>query len=338
MNLLNSISNEQEKKRRPQSTDTWSHCNFPVTTWVPCSAPVNGEAIQTRKLKQHHFTSTFLRSVWPKYHQPPATLAGMNEKETEIWVEILARFKGWTEARSYAESFKINGVTGCVLPYLSVKALRSELGILKLGHRLEIIAAIENSELTLINPSIVSIRPDAFFKSAKNFTKSNSRLTKKSETTNLNEKEVRKWLAEIPRRSSTSLNSRDSSISCGSTSSETNLTRDQDPQKLPMFKECEIWRPKDDMVFRYGMNSVSKNSVISKSKNWSIPPIELPPAMPGFEGKKEVDDLTMEFVRGGQERLSTILSNAKSEITASSGCKPLKKCWGSLTVEEVGGT
>jgi len=337
MNLLNSISNEQEKKRRPQSTDTWSHCNFPVTTWVPCSAPVNGEAIQTRKLKQHHFTSTFLRSVWPKYHQPPATLAGMNEKETEIWVEILARFKGWTEARSYAESFKINGVTGCVLPYLSVKALRSELGILKLGHRLEIIAAIENSELTLINPSIVSIRPDTFFKSAINFSKSYSQLAKKCDT-NLNEREVRKWLAEIPRKSSTLLKSRDSSISCGSASSETNLTRDQDSQKNRMFEECEIWRPKDDMIFRSGINFVDHNSVISKSKNSSIPPIELPPAIPGWDGKNEVDDLTMEFVRGGEERLSTIFSNAKSEITASCGCKPQKKCWGSLTVEEVGRT
>jgi len=261
----------------------------------------------------------------------------MNEEATAIWVEMLARFKGWTEAKGYAESFKINGVTGYVLPYLSVTALRSELGILKFGHRLEIIAAIENSELTLINPSIVSIRPDAFFKSAINFSKSNSQFAKKCDT-NLNEREVRKWLADIPRKSSAFIKSRDSSISSGSTSSETNLTRDQDPQKNWMFEESEIWRPKDDMIFRSGINSVDNSSVISKSKNWSIPPIEMPPAVEGLVGKKEVDYLTMECVRGGEERLSTIFSNAKSEISASCGCKPPKKCWGSLTVEEVGRT
>jgi len=301
--LLNSISNEQEKKSHPQNQNSCYQCNF---SWVPSSARVNEEAILTRKLKQHHFTSEFLRSVWQKYHQPPATLAEMNEEDTAIWVEMLANFKGWTEARGYAESFKINGVTGYVLPYLSVTALRSELGILKFGHRLEIIAAIENSELTLINPSIVSIRPDAFFKSAKNFSKNNAQLAKKCGTTNLNEREVRKWLAVIPRKSSTLLKSRDSSLYSGSNSSETNLTRDQDPQKIRMFEECEIWRPKSDMILRSGINSVDNKIVISKFKSSSVPPIELPHAMPGLDVKKEVDDLTMEFVRGGEERLSTI--------------------------------
>jgi hypothetical protein len=90
----------------------------------------------------------------------------MNAEETAIWVQMLGIFKGWKEATIYAQSFRINCVTGCVLPYLSAKSLRAELDIEKFGHRLEIIAAIEENELTIMNPVIISIRPNAFFASA----------------------------------------------------------------------------------------------------------------------------------------------------------------------------
>jgi len=339
MNLFKSIPNGQKKKPCPQNQNACCHCNFPRTSYVPNSSTVDEEVVQTRKLKQHHFTPAFLRSVWQKYHQPPATLSDMSEEETAIWVERLARFKGWTEARAYAQSFKINGVTGYVLPYLSVKTLRSELGILKFGHRLEIIAAIENSELTLINPSIVSIRPDAFFKLGKNFCESQCQLAKNWENTNLNEREVKKWLAGIPRKASRLLKTKENdSISSGGTSSEKSSTCDQDPQKMWISEGCEIWRPKDDMIFRSKINSVDTRSVkkntICKSKSSSIP-IKLPSAISGLDGNKEVDDLTMEFVRGGEERLNTIFSNAKSSVVTSCGCNPQKKCWGSLAAEEV---
>jgi len=71
--------------------------------------------------------------------------------------------KGWEEARRYSQSFKTNEISGGLLTRLNVQTLRNELGIVKLGHRLEIIAAIEKNELTLINPTIVSVDLDMSF-------------------------------------------------------------------------------------------------------------------------------------------------------------------------------
>merc|ERR1719320_722223 len=67
-------------------------------------------------------TPEILRSVWPQNFQPPVRLVGMNVEETAVWLEMVATFKGWTEGKAYAESFKSNGVAGHVLPYLTVKA------------------------------------------------------------------------------------------------------------------------------------------------------------------------------------------------------------------------
>jgi len=323
----------QKKKPRSSNQLGYRRCNYPGTSWGPCPVPVNEEVAQTRKLKERHFTSSFLCSVWPKYHQPPTTLAGMNEEETAIWVEMLASFKGWKEARTYAQSFRMNGVTGYMLPYLSVKALRSELDIVKFGHRLEIMAAIENSELTLMNPFIVSIRSTAFFKTAKHLNESHCQWAKKWENTNSHEREVNKWFFNMPKKTSMLVKNRENgSIS----STEAELMCDPDTQKIRMFEGTGLWMTKDDMIFRSGVNAGSNSrvkKVISKSKYSSIPPIKLPP--PKFYGMKKLEDLTMEFVRGGKERLSTIFSNAKSETAASCGCKAQNSCWGSLGV--VGG-
>lgn len=327
----------QKKKPRYSNQQGYCQCNYPVTSWGPCPVPVKEEDAQTRKLKERHFTSAFLCSVWPKYHQPPKTLAGMNEEETAIWVEMLASFKGWKEARTYAQSFKMNGVTGYVLPYLSVKTLRTELDIVKFGHRLEIMAAIENSELTLMNPFVVSIRSSGFFKTGKHFNETHCQWAKKWENINSHDREINKWFSNMPKKTSMLAKSRENgSISSGSSSTEAELTCDPDNGKISMFEGTSVSTPKDDMIFRSGMNAGSYSrikKVISKSKHSWIPPIKLPP--PEFDGMKKLEDLTTEFVRGGEERLSTIFSNAKSQTAASCGCKAPNSCWGSLAV--VGG-
>jgi len=274
IHLLNSIANGQNKKSQPREQK-------------PRLVLVEEQFGQTRKLSEHHLTTAFLRSMWPKYQQPPTTLADMNEEETAIWVEMLGSFKGWKEAKSYAHSFKTNGVTGCVLPHLSVKALRSELNILKYGHRLEIITAIENNELTIMNPFIISNCYDAFFKSNKNFNENHSQRAKKWANTSLYEKEVQKWFSKIPRKMSIPVNTRKngSSYYCECTSSEANFTYDTDPQKVG---EGDIWMPKNEWFLHTDINSQSNSRVkemISKSKHQWIPSNELPPDMPGSDGE-----------------------------------------------------
>jgi hypothetical protein len=136
-----------------------SNYKYPTTSWGPTPVPVDEDIERTERLRQHWFTPELLYSVWPQNYQPPWKLAEMNVEETAIWLEMIASFKGWKEGRAYAESFKTNDVGGQVLCFLTAQALKYELDISKFGHRLEIIAAIKNSELTLTNPFIVAIRP-----------------------------------------------------------------------------------------------------------------------------------------------------------------------------------
>jgi len=210
----------------------------------------------------------------------------------------------------------------------------------KFGHRLEIIAAIENSELTLMNPVIVSIRSDAFFKSAENWHESQTKWGKKWENTSSNEREVQKWFSNVPRKTLMSFKIVENcSTSVSSNYPKADITCDSNRQKVPMFEGADIWRPKDDMILRSGMSSEDNRvvqKIISKAKPSPLAPIELPPVMPKLDGQKKLEDMTMEFVRGGEERLSTIFSNAKCDTTAPCGCKAQNKCWGSLAV--VGGS
>jgi len=112
---------------------------------------------------QHQFTSRFLHSIWPPCFEPPTALVDMNMEETAIWVRMLAGIKGWKEYDSYAQIFKTHSVSGWMLTYLSVQSLKDDLKIDLFGHRLEIITAVNNNELTLLNPSIVCLCPDVFF-------------------------------------------------------------------------------------------------------------------------------------------------------------------------------
>jgi len=138
------------------------HYNYPLNSWGPYPVPAEEHFEETKKMRQLRLTPHILRSVWPRKFQPPTKLTEMNVDETAIWLKMLANFKGWTEGTTYAESCKRNGVTGRILQCLNSTALRFELDVLKLGHRLEITEAISNSELTLLNPVILTIRPVDF--------------------------------------------------------------------------------------------------------------------------------------------------------------------------------
>jgi len=125
---------------------------------------VDDELDCSEKLKQHIFTQESLRTAWPSKCSPPTSLSVMNSEETAIWLEMLCGFKGWGEGKGYAAMFKSNGICGYMLPCLSIVALKEELGIEMFGHRLEIVAAIEQNELTLMNPIIVSLNPNMSFR------------------------------------------------------------------------------------------------------------------------------------------------------------------------------
>jgi len=66
----------------------------------------------------------------------------MNVDDTARWIRNVAKSKRWAEADVYAQSFKNNNITGYLLDKLETGSLKSELGIMKYGHRLEIMAAI----------------------------------------------------------------------------------------------------------------------------------------------------------------------------------------------------
>jgi len=66
----------------------------------------------------------------------------MNVDNTAEWIRNLGKIKRWQEADAYAESFRNNNITGYLLDKLKIGSLKSELGITKYGHRLEIMAAI----------------------------------------------------------------------------------------------------------------------------------------------------------------------------------------------------
>merc|ERR1719245_2660844 len=268
-------------------------------------------------------TPEILRSVWPKNFQPPTKLTFMNVVETAIWLEMVATFKGWTEGKAYAESFKSNGVTGRILPYLTVKALRYELDILKLGHRLEIIAAISKSELTLLNPYVVTLRPIDFRMSASKPLTSNDnniQWKKKWEKLKTHPAEVSKWL----------------SINCwmSSTSGSRHVSKN-----WPMQSQIEKVDNSDLSWLRTvegsggsksnsarNMNEVfdMKGRKVSRSRcdpkySW-IPHLELPPAVTKIEGilgENEGDNIGVNSMEQMMFELNLVETNSARKTCSS---------------------
>jgi hypothetical protein len=304
----------------PRHFNTCGRCNYPHKMWGPTTVPVDREIAQTKK--EHRLTKKFMQSVWPQHREPPATLAQMNTEETGIWVEMLARLKGWKEAQMYANNFIMNDVTGHVLPYLSVQGLRSELNIVKFGHRLEIITAIENSELTLMNPIIVSLRPIDFFgqpvtkpissncnlRSESNCSKWRNPCKKKL---NKDTQEVSKCFFTRPKNPWHSANVINGGGKSESVLSGSDWISDADIGGQKIFEETSIWKASDSHNRSIGGSRSSSNNFKSRKSSGNypwIPPIQLPPSMLQF------DKNTSE-----EERFSTISADVKSGILTCGG-------------------
>merc|ERR550534_487230 len=87
--------------------------------------------------------------VWPPVYHPPNSdvsmirADNMTVEQTAEWVRTLGRYNAWEETDEYAENFKENNIWGVLLPKLTNKTLKDDLGIAKCGHRLEIMLAIK---------------------------------------------------------------------------------------------------------------------------------------------------------------------------------------------------
>lgn len=324
-----SISRSADLKRKsrdcnvPYNLSACRRCNYPKTSWGPTPVPVDKDSAQTAN--QQRFSPELLQSLWPKFHQPPKTLADMSADDTAIWVEMLGKCKGWEEAKTYANSFKTNDVTGYVLPYLSAHALRSELEIVKFGHRLEIMSAIEDNELTLMNPTVVSLRPSEFlmqFAKTKEYSRYNSTISPSCapmrnpwKKPNKQAEEVNKWLSGNSKNPWLSKNANNfGEITSGAIYSGADWISDPDLYGLRMCEESGSWNVNDSfprMITGFCRKSV-RNYIGNVTKSgcsypW-IPPMELPPSMMKFD-KRESEE----------EHLSTIFSNAKPVTAASCG-------------------
>jgi len=67
----------------------------------------------------------------------------MTVEQTANWIWTFGAHKGWAEAAGYAESFKANDMTGELLRNLTPELLECDMGITKLGHRMEILSQIK---------------------------------------------------------------------------------------------------------------------------------------------------------------------------------------------------
>jgi len=82
-------------------------------------------------------------------HQPQNNMAWtvradqMTVEQTASWIRTLGNFNGWQEADKYAWSFRQNDIWGWLLQKLNLDSLKTELGVVKYGHRLQIMAAIK---------------------------------------------------------------------------------------------------------------------------------------------------------------------------------------------------
>jgi len=301
------------------------HYSWPTNSWGPYPVPIDEDVEQTERNKRYMLTPEILRSVWPRNFQPPTKITLMNVEETAIWLEMVSTFKGWTEGKAYAESFKSNGVVGHILPYLTVKALRYELDILKLGHRLEIIAAISNSELTLLNPFVVSIRPIDFRMSASNPQTSNDnniQWKKKWEKLKRHPAEISKWLSINCWMSSTSGSGHVSKN--WSMQSQIEKLDNSDLSWLRTVEGSGGYVSKSKAARKINEVYDMKGRKVSRSRcdpkySW-IPPLELPPAVTKIEGmlgKDEGDSIGVNAIEQMMFELNLVETNSGGQTSSS---------------------
>jgi len=156
------------------------------------------------KSRQQIFRQDFSGSARQFEHKLPNSLGSMSVKETARWVEKLSISRGWTEARTYARSFEENDICGSTLSLLKVEGLKNGLGIVKLGHRLEIISAIKKSELTFMNPTITSLYSHTLQRN-RTVQRAIGRVDpriEKLEAFRMHAQEAMKWTGQGPRKPS----------------------------------------------------------------------------------------------------------------------------------------
>jgi len=125
----------------------------------------------------------------------------MNLDNTAEWIRNLGKSKRWSEADSYAQSFKNNNITGYLLDKLNTGSLKSELGITKYGHRLEIMAAIKGLYTNASSGGENGCREADFSNNGLNTESSNGYLTREgrclgefgSEVSYQNQKAACRW-------------------------------------------------------------------------------------------------------------------------------------------------
>jgi len=67
----------------------------------------------------------------------------MSVEQVAYVIGDLARFKKWAEARTYSDSFREKKVSGEQIRNMDCETLKCYLGIIKLGHRLEILRVVK---------------------------------------------------------------------------------------------------------------------------------------------------------------------------------------------------
>merc|ERR550534_3567687 len=104
--------------------------------------------------------------VWPSAYQPPNNLFSliradiMTIEQTAEWVRALGCHHAWKEADTYANNFKTKNISGNLLKNLTKETLKEELGIVKFGHRLKIMLAIERlCQLSAVSMNLAEKKP-----------------------------------------------------------------------------------------------------------------------------------------------------------------------------------
>jgi len=76
-------------------------------------------------------------------HLTPVRVDLFTVEQTAEWIRALSLANGWAEANQYSWSFYQNGIFGHQLEKITLGSLKNDLGIIKYGHRLAIVAEIE---------------------------------------------------------------------------------------------------------------------------------------------------------------------------------------------------
>jgi len=115
----------------------------------PLISPIIGQVVpNTNVVYQQPTTTNFIHNVPSPVWQPShyavnlVTTDSMTVEKTAEWIRMLGHSKNWELADEYAEKFAENDICGSMLHLLTHEGLKSDLGIKKYCHRLEIMDAI----------------------------------------------------------------------------------------------------------------------------------------------------------------------------------------------------